>query len=80
MRTLWRTLVRVTFVDDDRTFMSAILPAWSVRQEVNIPLSDVPHFIMETVEVGKRYFVRADTGTDSAYELVKSIPESSWEL
>ena len=61
----WRTLVRVTEVDDEGGYFYAIVPAWSPQQKIRIYKDNLPYEIRGLVEPGRRFHAQVNTGAES---------------
>ena len=65
----WRTLVRVSEVDNFRGYFYAVVPAWDSRKKVRIANDDIPKNILELSEPGKRFHAKVNIGAESHEDL-----------
>ncbi len=63
-------------VSEDRKTVEFIIPAWSVREHVHIPMSELPDFVAARIdEPDARFHAMVNTGAERAEDL----QFSKWE-
>ena len=65
----WRTLVRVVEVETERRYISAVVPAWSVRQVVKVHLDSIPREFLWRLSFEERFFCKVNIGAEREEDL-----------
>ena len=74
---LWRTLVRVAGIDEERDWFGVIVPAWNVRMVVWLSRKSVPEFVSSKIEMDARFHSHVNTGAEDPRDLIFQRWESS---
>lgn len=74
---MWRTLVRVTYINSAVENVWFIIPGWDVEEEVPIKKQNIPLKILKTMKIGKRYHVKCNIGAENWRDLLFYF--NSWE-
>lgn len=72
----WRTLLRVSNIDDNSN-VSFIIPAWNIDEVVVINLKDIPSDLHNSIVVGARLHAKVNLNANIAKELVFTDWEKS---
>ena len=72
----WRTLVRVSEVDEQRGFTYVIVPPWDVRKKIRIDIESLPSTIREHLGPEQRFHAMVNTGARNHEDLFFQ----DWEL
>ena len=72
---LYRTLIRVKSIDKEQNIVNVVLPGWSTREEVQIPLDSIPASIRSLLKPVFRFHAQVNIGADTKDQL----EFSSWE-
>lgn len=65
----WRTLVRVVEVEMERRYISAVVPAWSVREVVQVDLDSIPTEFWGRLAADERFFCQVNIGAGGEEDL-----------
>lgn len=65
----WRTLVRITQVDESGEYFYIVVPGWNADQKIRIYFADLPPLLSGKIETDMRFYAQVNIGADSADEL-----------
>jgi len=71
MNKLWRTLVRITSIDEENKCFYVVIPGWSVKEKAKINFSEISF----PIHIGKRMHVMVNIGA----KRIEDLCFESWE-
>ena len=66
---LWRQLVRVVDVSDNREYCHIVVPGWYSNEKIKINLETLPENIQGLIMVGKRLHAQVNVGAENYEDL-----------
>ena len=65
----WRTLIRVTDVDDTGTFFYVVVPGWDSKEKIRLPFTILEKGVHHRIEPDYRFHAYVNKGSENQDDL-----------